>query len=264
MPTLRRIAGIVSLSWRLFSQTISVDFRKSFLGYFWMVAPALLVTGGVTLASRAGVINGGSGGLPYPLFAFAGILLWQVFADALDIGHKAFEGARSYITRVQFPREAIILAQLYEALLTASVRLALLLLLLAVLTGLDAGGAAIAALCFYGALLLGMGLGTILMPFTMLFADLHHAIKLLRTYGLFLTPALYMPQAGSLFSLLMDWNPVTPLMNAARQSAAGMPIADPASLCAVLAAAPVLAFAGLAFVRMVAPIVIERMPAAGR
>ena len=56
--------------------------------------------------------------LPYTLFVLFGTLLWQVFAEALEVPHQAFEGARSYLTRVQFPREAIVFAQLFESLIT--------------------------------------------------------------------------------------------------------------------------------------------------
>src|SRR5688572_5136401 len=114
----RACGSVLSLSWRLFVPTIGAKYRKSFLGYFWTVAPALLITAGVTLANRAGIINPGSTTLPYPLFVLIGILIWQIFAEAVEVPHHAFEGARSYLTRVYFPREAIIIAQLLESLIT--------------------------------------------------------------------------------------------------------------------------------------------------
>jgi lipopolysaccharide transport system permease protein len=256
--------AIVSLAWRLFSRTIGAKYRKSFLGYFWMVMPALLITAGVTLASRAGVINPGSTLLPYPLFVLFGTLLWQVFAEAVEVPHQAFEGARSYLTRVRFPRESIIIAQLFEALITTAVRMALALVLLALVYGAGPRAIGLVVLSFSGAVLLGLGIGSVLMPFTLLFADLHNTIKLLLSYGLFLTPAMYQPQGDGLFATLVRLNPVWPLMDAARDGAAGIPLSHPTAFFVVLIGAVLTTIAGFALVRATAPIVIERLLLGGR
>ena len=257
--------AVASLSWRLFVRTIGAKYRKSFLGYFWMVAPALFITAGVTLANRAGIINPGSTVLPYPLFALLGILIWQIFAEAVDVPHQAFEGARSYLTRVNFPRESIIIAQLFESLITACVRLALVLLVLAIFKGIDLRGVAWIAASFAGAVLLGLGIGALLMPFTILFDDLHNIIKLVLSYGLFLTPAMYQPGPdGGIFATLVRLNPVWPLMEAARDAAASVSLAYPQALAIVLVGSVVATVGGFMIVRAAAPIVIERMLLGGR
>jgi lipopolysaccharide transport system permease protein len=230
-----------------------------------MVAPALLITAGVTVANRAGILNPGPTALPYPLFALIGTLIWHVFADAMDVAHRAFEGARSYLTRVAFPREAIIVAQLFEAGIVACVRLLLVLFVVALFGRFDLAGALWLALCFMGALLLGLGIGSLLMPFMLLFADLHQTMKLVLTYGLFLTPAIYQPQVqNGLFALVLKLNPVWPLMDAARDAAAGLALRHPPALAVALIGGIVVTFVGFAVVRATAPIVIERMLLGGR
>ena len=257
-------AAAVALSWRIFARTIGAKYRKQFLGYFWMVAPALLITGGVVLANDAGVVTPGATGLPLGLWVFVGTLLWQVFAEAVDVPHEAFEGARGYLTRVAFPREAIVLAQLYESLIGAGVRVTLALLVLAAVHGVGIAGAGVVALCFLGAVLLGLGLGALLMPFTQLFADLQSIKKHLLGYGLFLTPAMYRPQGDGLFATVVRLNPVSPLMDAAREGAAGVAVSQPVALAVVLAAGALATAGGLLLVRAVAPIVVERMLLGGR
>ncbi len=254
----------VSLSWRIFKRTIGAKYRKSFLGYFWMVAPALLITGGVTLASQAGVVMPGQSSLPQALSVFLGTLLWQVFAEAIEVPHQAFEGARSYLTRVHFSRAAIVLAQLYESLLTTAVRLIAALVFVAFGHGLDVGGALLLPVCFYGAVLLGLGIGALLMPFTQLFADLQQTLKLLLGYGLFLTPAMYQPQGDGAFAVIVRCNPISPLMDAARQAAAGEALAQPVVFVVVLGLGLLSTILGLLLVRAVAPILIERMLLGGR
>lgn len=256
--------SISSLAWRLFIRTIGAKYRKSFLGYFWMVFPALLITAGVTLASRAGVINPGTSVLPYPLFVLFGTLIWQVFAEAVDVPLLAFEGARSYLTRVYFPRESIIVAQLFESLITTAVRMLVALLLLALTYGADLRAVGLVGLSFAGAVLIGLGVGSLLLPFTLLFADLQNTLKLVLSYGLFLTPAMYQPQGDGLFTLLLRLNPVWPLMDAARDGAAGLPLSHPMAFVIVLCAGVLATVGGFSMVRASAPIVIERMLLGGR
>lgn len=260
----RDAATAASLSWQIFARTLGAKYRKSYAGYFWMLAPAAAVTAGVTLASDAGVVAPAVTALPYSLFVFLGTLLWMVFSEAVQVPHQAFESARGYLTRVNFPREAIVLAQAYEALVTTGVRLACALLLLACTQGLDLRGTALIATSFFGAMLLGIGIGAVLMPFTQLFADLHQVIKLVLSYGLFLTPAMYVPQGDGLFAQIVRWNPVSPLMQAARDAAAGLPLTEPTALVVVLVAALLSTIVGLLLVRAVSPIVIERMLMGGR
>jgi homopolymeric O-antigen transport system permease protein len=254
----------IALSWRLFARSIGAKYRKSYLGYFWMVAPAILITVGASLAGKSGIINPGAISLPYPLFVFLGTLIWQIFAEALDVPHQAFEGARSYLTRINFSREAIVLVQLYETLINTFVRLILALVLIAVFSGISWNSFGLVALSFVSAVLLGLGLGAILMPFTLLFADLHNTIKLVTSYGLFLTPAFYIPDRSGLFSTIVRWNPISPVMNSAREAAAGLPLTQLDGFIWVLTCSVILTVAGMGLVRVSAPIVIERMLLGGR
>jgi lipopolysaccharide transport system permease protein len=118
--------------------------------------------------------------------------------------------------------------------------------------------------CFFGAVLLGLGLGALLMPFTQLFSDLQQTLKLLLAYGLFLTPAMYEPKGDGVFATVVRSNPVSPLMTAAREAAAGVPFSAPAVLATALVVAVAATVVGFALVRAVAPIVIERMLLGGR
>ncbi len=45
-----------------------------------------------------------SGGLPYPIFAFAGVLAWQYFSAALNQASVSVVGNVSLVTKVYFPR----------------------------------------------------------------------------------------------------------------------------------------------------------------
>lgn len=254
----------LSLSWSLFGRTIGAKYRRSFLGYFWMVAPALVVSAGACIAYDSGLLRPGDTPLPYALFVFIGTLLWQTFAEAATLAHQAIEGARSYLTRVHFPREAIILAQAYESLFVASVRVFVALVFMAFTETLSVSSTGTLVLSVFLAALLGLGVSMLTMPFTILFSDLHHTIKLVLSYGIFLTPAMYLPAGDGVFATVVRYNPISPLMQAARDTAAGVALSMESELYVVMAASVFVTLGGVALVRIATPIVIERMLIGGR
>jgi lipopolysaccharide transport system permease protein len=100
-----------------------------------------------------------SGSLPYPIFAFAGILAWQYFSGALNVASGSLVSNVSLVTKVYFPRLLLplagVLVPLVDFLLAfwvlvammfwyhtfpgAQVVLAPLFILLALITALGAG-----------------------------------------------------------------------------------------------------------------------------
>jgi lipopolysaccharide transport system permease protein len=261
---LTKARDAVLLSWSLSAQTLKARYRKSFLGYFWLVAPAMIVSGGASVAHSAGLLRTEDSQLSYPLFVFIGAVLWQSFADSSMLAHRAVEGARSYITRVHFPREALILGQVYEALFVFLVRIAVVVGLLSFFTPLSVKGACAIFACNLVALALGLGISMIIMPFTLLFSDLERSLKLALSYGLFLTPAMYEPVRGTLVATVISLNPISPLITAARDAAIGRSVSDPESVLLVVVVAFVSLFLGLFLVRVSTPIVVERMLTGGK
>lgn len=257
---LRRAAP---LSFRIFRGTIGAKYRKSFLGYFWMIVPAVLISGGVTLANLAGAISPGVTNLPYPLFVFTGVLIWLIFAEVIDVPYMAFDGARSYLTRVNFPREAIVLVQLYESLIGAAARLVFLCVVVAAYDLLTPSVAVMLLVAFLTAVLLGLGIGMLLAPFMILFEDLRNVVRLVVSYGVFISSAFYSPQHG-LFATLVKLNPASHVMDAARAAiAANGEFMTPAFLATLLAGIA-LTVLGILLIRLAAPIVVERMLLGGR
>lgn len=261
---IRAIVETITLSGTLFARTMGAKYRKSFLGYFWMVAPAIIVSAGACIASSSGILQPGTTTIPYPIFVFVGTLLWQSFAESATLAHQAVESSRSYLTRVYFPREAIILVQAYESILVSMVRVAVAIVFMIITGTASFYGAAMLVLCAALAVTLGIGVSLMTMPFTLLFSDLHNGIKLALGYGIFLTPALYTPSEHGIIGVFIRYNPVSPIMLAAREAIAGAPLSAPVSFQMVVVAALGLTILGVALMRISIPIVVERMLIGGR
>ncbi len=68
------------LTWR----DITVRYKQTLLGALWAILQPLLTTViFVAFFGRLDALRGLPGGVPYPLFAYAGLLLWTFFANAV-------------------------------------------------------------------------------------------------------------------------------------------------------------------------------------
>lgn len=87
------------LIWR----DLKVRYRQTFLGVVWVVLQPLLMTLVFTIFfSKLGHFV--SEGVPYPLFAYAGLLPWTFFSNSVSAGSASLLGNSYIITKVYFPR----------------------------------------------------------------------------------------------------------------------------------------------------------------
>lgn len=90
------------LTWR----DIKVRYKQTVLGVAWAVAQPLFVA--LTLSLFLGKLaKVPSDGVPYPVFAYSAMVLWQLFAHALTEASNSLVGNERLITKVYFPRLVI-------------------------------------------------------------------------------------------------------------------------------------------------------------
>lgn len=93
------------LVWR----DLKVRYKQTALGVTWVILqPSFLTFAFSVFFGRLAGIP--SDGIPYPLFAFCGLLPWQLFAHALTHSGNSLVANERLITKVYFPRLVIPLA----------------------------------------------------------------------------------------------------------------------------------------------------------
>jgi lipopolysaccharide transport system permease protein len=86
-------------------------YSQSFFGFAWAIAQPLATMLVFTFVfGRLGQI--GSGGAPYPLFAYAALVPWFFFSNSVTSGTMSLITYRNIVTKTYFPREIIPLAQI--------------------------------------------------------------------------------------------------------------------------------------------------------
>jgi lipopolysaccharide transport system permease protein len=200
------------IGWRLFLANLRIRYRRAWLGYLWLLLPALATAAICSFIQSRRLVAIAPTDLPYPVFALAGIILWQTFTDALQMPLQHLASARHTIARSPVPQEALMLAGLLELGLGFSVRLAVLALALLLLSVPVAPSALLLPAGAACLVLLGLALGLFLAPLGLLYEDVGRGLTLVLGFWLFLTPVLYpLPDEG-----IFAYNPVSSLLDTSR------------------------------------------------
>lgn len=96
---------VLILAWR----DISVRYKQSFLGIAWVVLQPLLLML-VFSVFMGKVVRVSSDGLPYPVFVFSGLMVWQLFSNILQRVTNSVINSGEMIRKVYFPRLAVPIA----------------------------------------------------------------------------------------------------------------------------------------------------------
>jgi len=214
---LKDISESRELALRLFLRNVKSKYRQTMFGYVWAFLPPVVTTVVFVFLNSQKIINVGETEIPYPAYVLIGTLLWQGFVDALNSPLRAMNESKSFLVKINFPREALVLAGVGEVLFSFTIRLVLffavflwyrLSLPLSIL---------LAPVGILALIALGLMFGLLLAPLGMLYQDLEKALPLITTVWLLLTPVVYPPLTNWPASLLSSLNPVSPLLVTTRE-----------------------------------------------
>ena len=247
------------LAWRLFVRDVSAAYRQTILGYIWAFLPPLVAAGTFIFLQSQGITNIRETGIPFPAFALLGTLMWQIFADALASPSASVVAAKPMLVKINFPREAVLMAGLYMVIFNAVIRL-LLVAAVIIVWRLPLGPSlAFLPLAVCGLVIAGFAIGLLITPFAGLYGDAVRAIPILATFWMLLTPVVYPPQLGGLAGWLAKWNPVSPLIITARECLIGQALSMPGAFFLVTGGSILVILLGLIGFRIAMPHLIARM-----
>lgn len=228
---------LLFLTWR----DISVRYKQTALGAAWAVLQPLLTT--LVFAVFFGrLAKVPSDGLPYPVFAFCGLLPWQLFAYALTTSANSLVANEQLVTKVYFPRLVVPLSAVLAGLVDFTVAFFVLVLLM-LYYGIVPTAAVwtlplFIVLAIGAAVAVGLGLSAL----NVRYRDVRHTLPFLTQIWMFATPIAY---PGSLVPAawrpLYGLNPMAGVVEGFRWALLGGAQA-PGSIVFVSAAVVVLGF----------------------
>ncbi len=248
------------LGYRLFKRNIKAQYRQSFLGFGWALIPPFVTAALWIFLRRNGVMSMGDTGIPYPVFVMIGTLLWQMFSESILSPLKMVNDNKSMLSKINIPREGLLLAGFYELIMNAVIKALLILLVLIIFRQtITPAGIALAPLGMLCILLTGFSIGLLLTPLGILFTDINRGLTVVLPFLMYLTPVIYpVPREGSL-GLLMKANPLATFIPITRDWLTAQPVYQMGWFIGYAFVFLLLLAFSLIVYRLAMPMIIERM-----
>lgn len=180
------------LVWFLAVRDVKVRYKQTVFGVAWAVLqPALAMVVFAIVFGRMAGLSDTTGRVPYPLYAFAALLPWQLFARALGEASTSLLANRNLITKVYFPRAAIPLAPIAAALIDFGCSFLFLLPVMAIMGVRPGPSLLLVPLAVVGACAAAAAVALLLSAIVAVLRDVRHTLPLLTQLWLFLSPVAY-------------------------------------------------------------------------
>lgn len=234
------------LTWR----DIKVRYKQTVLGAAWAIIQPLFTMLIFTLFFGK-LAKVPSDGIPYPIFAYAGILPWTFFANAVTNSGNSLVGSSQLITKVYFPRLVIPGAAVLAGLVDFAVAFGVLLLLMGYYRVVPTWHGLMFVPLVALTTLFALGVGLWMSALNVRFRDIRYALPFAIQLGMFVTPVIYPSSiVPDRFRWLILLNPLTGIIGAFRSALLGMPFDWGALAVSTILAMAVFVFALYEFRRM--------------
>jgi lipopolysaccharide transport system permease protein len=235
------------LVWR----DVKVRYKQTVLGAAWAILQPLAQMA-VLSVFFGRMVNLPSSDIPYPLFAFAGLLPWNFFSSAVSSASSSLVGNQSLLTKVYFPRLYVPASAIGVSAVDFGIAFSMLLVLM-----LYYGVGLSVSLLVAGLMILCLGLaalaiGTLLSALTVAYRDFRYVVPFMVQLWLFATPAVYMDSevVGPRWQWVLPLNPAHGFILNFRRLALGEPL-DGYSFAVSAAVTLVLLLLGVWYFRRV-------------
>lgn len=229
---------------------VKLRYKQTLLGVAWAVLQPLaaMLVFTLFLGRVAGVA---SQGIPYPLFAFAGLVPWMYFSNAVSGASTSLTTSTNLITKVYFPRAIIPAAAVLAGLVDLAVSFVVLLLLLAYYGRPIGGGIVLVPLLVALLMLLAFAVGTWMAGLNVKYRDIRYALPFVIQLWLFASPIVYpVSFVPERWRWLLQLNPVAGIVEGFRAALFGTPVAWDGIVAAAAVTLVLLVYASFAFGRM--------------
>lgn len=218
---LRELMQFRDLLVTLAVRDVKLRYRQTALGVVWVVLQPLMAAGIFSFVFGR-VAKLPSDGVPYFLFAYAGLLGWNSFSSTLAKSSACLVGSSQLISKVYFPRLILPLSTVFSSLIDFGVAFVMLLVLL-LMHGMSLSFTLLLVPVWLSLLLLlALGLGLFTAALMVTYRDVQHVLPVVVQFVMYASPVAYAVSAvPQKLRMVYFLNPIASLMEAFRWSVLG-------------------------------------------
>jgi len=235
----------------LAARDVKLRYRQTALGAAWVILQPLMAAGIFSFVFGR-VAKLPSDGVPYFLFAYAGLLGWNAFSSTLSKVSGCMVGNSHLVSKVFFPRLVLPLSTVFSTLIDFGVAFAMLAVLMVAHGVLPGVGILLFPVWLLLLLLLALGLGLYSAALTVSYRDVQYILPVFLQFIMYASPIAYavsaVPEQMQKYYFL---NPLSGLMEACRWSLLGRGELHPGYLAySAVISVGVFVFGAFTFKRM--------------
>jgi lipopolysaccharide transport system permease protein len=229
------------LVWR----DILVRYKQTLLGAAWAILqPAATMVVFTIFFGRLAKIP--SDGVPYPLFSYAGLLIWNFFATSVTQASNSLVASSNLVTKIYFPRLIMPTASVLAALVDLAVACTLLLILFPYFHYSPSWNILALPLIVLIAAASAVGVGTLLAALNVKYRDFRYVVPFMLQFWMFASPVVYpASMLSEKWRLLYALNPMTGAVEGFRWALLGGRACPLEIMCISAASALVIILVGL-------------------
>lgn len=221
---IKELWGYKELIASFVKRDIQVRYRQTVIGGLWaIIQPLSTMVIFSFFFGHLAKISGG--GVPYPIFSYAGLLLWTYFTGAITASSNSMVASAGLITKVYFPRIIIPITATMTGLLDYCVASIVLIGLMFYYQIAPTVHILLVPITLLLTWMLAMGMGFWLSAVNVKYRDVGYVLPFFIQLMLFVTPVIYPSSIAPNFKFLLSLNPMTGIIDAHRAMIlGGLPI----------------------------------------
>lgn len=200
------------LIWR----DVKVRYKQTALGVLWVILqPLVMMLIFTLLFGKLGNIP--SEGIPYSLFAYAGLLPWTFFSGAVSLSSNSVVNSSNLITKIYFPRLIVPIASVGATLVDLAISFGVLAVLMAYRHQAPTVNLLMLPLLVLLLVLVALSFGILMSALNVKYRDVRIALPFLIQVWFFASPVIYpLSLVPSKFRWAMTINPLTGIIDGFR------------------------------------------------
>lgn len=200
------------LALQLAVRDLKALYRQSFIGYYWLLILPVFNTLTWLFLRNTGIVKMEDTGMPYEVYIFSGSMIWQIFSESIQSPLKELSSGKGMMTKLNFPKEALITSGIIKVLVNSIVKIGILVPFVMYFGAWPDWQLLLFPLGLISLVLVGTAIGLFLAPIGILYDDITKGLPIILQFAMYLTPVVFViPQVGWT-KLLIEWNPLTPLI----------------------------------------------------
>jgi ABC-type polysaccharide/polyol phosphate export permease len=208
------------LLFRMAHRDLLLRYKQTVMGVLWAIFMPLVNTAIFSIIfTRVAPI---STGVPYPVYAFSGLLIWNAFSSSLRFAVSSLTSNSNLVTKLYFPREifpiSAVIVTLLDSVLASLVLVALMIYYHVAVSPLIAllPLVLVIQICFTCAMALLLSMANLF------YRDVKYLFEIAITVWMFATSVVYpVDLVHGRLGAVLRLNPMTPLIDAFRAAIIG-------------------------------------------